>query len=81
MAAKWLTLSLSEHKSLARLHAQVCNTKKLDEKMSLLIKNSINDLKTYRGNADLALHQAEKSFDEVDKAYSEAIEVTLASKE
>ena len=76
LAAKWLKMSVSEHESLARFHAQVCEEKKIDEKMAFLIGNSVNFLITYRGNAELAINQAEKSFDEVEQA-TEAI---LASK-
>ena len=72
--------SLSEHKSLARFHAQVCESKEVDKKMAIKIGNSIQALKIYRGNSELASLRAEKSFDEVDEAYSEAIEVILASK-
>ena len=72
--------SLSEHKSLARFHAQVCESEEVDEKMAIKIGNSIQALKIYRGNSELASLRAEKSFDEVDEAYSEAIEVILASK-
>ena len=80
MAATLLEQSLSEHKSLVRFHAQVVETKEVDENMATKINNSIQALKIYRGNSELALFHAEKSFDEVDEAYSEAIEVTLASK-
>ena len=80
MAATLLEQSLSEHKSLARFHAQVVESKEVDEKMATKIGNSIQALKIYRENSELALFHAEKSFDEVDEAYSEAIEVTLASK-
>ena len=80
MAATVLEQSLSEHKSIARFHAQVVKTKEVDEKMALKIDNSIQVLKIYRDNAKLALLRAEKSFDEVDEAHSEAIEVILASK-
>ena len=69
-------MSVSEHESLARFHAQVCEEKKIDEKMSFLIGNSVNFLITYRGNAELTKNQAEKSYDEVEQA-TEAI---LASK-
>ena len=48
--------------------------------MAIKIGNSIQVLKIYRGNSELASLRAEKSFDEVDQAYSEAIEVILASK-
>ena len=48
--------------------------------MAIKIGNSIQALKIYRGNSELASLRAEKSFDEVDEAYSEAIEVILASK-
>jgi hypothetical protein len=80
LASKWLTLSLSEHESLSQFHAQVYESKELDEKMAFLISNSTNFLKTYRGNAELAIKQAEKSFDEVDQAKIEATEAILASK-
>ena len=80
MAATLLEKSLSEHKSIARFHAQVVESKEVDEKMATRIGNSIQALKIYRDNSELALFHAEKSFDEVDEAYSEAIEVTLASK-
>ena len=73
-------MSISQHKSLARFHAQVFEEKKLDEKMELLIGNSVNFLITYRGNAELAINQAEKKFDEVDQAKIEATEAILASK-
>ena len=77
LAAKWLKMSVSEHESLARFHAQVCEEKKIDEKMAFLIGNSVNFLITYRGNAELAINQAEKSFDEVDQAKIEANEAIL----
>ena len=80
MAATLLEKSLSEHKSLVRFHAQVVETKEVDENMATKINNSIQALKIYRDDSELALFHAEKSFDEVDEAYSEAIEVTLASK-
>ena len=80
MAATLLEKSLSEHKSLVRFHAQVVESKEVDEKMATKISNSIQALKIYRDDSELALFHAEKSFDEVDEAYSEAIEVTLASK-
>ena len=80
LAVKWLKMSISEHESLARFHAQVFEEKKLDEKMAFLIGNSVNFLITYRGNAELAINQAEKSFDEVDQAKIEATEAILASK-
>ena len=80
MAATALEQSLSEHKSLARFHAQVVKSKEVDEKMAVKIGNSIQVLKFYRGSSELALLQAEKSFEEVDQAHSEAIEVILASK-
>ena len=80
MAATLLEKSLSEHKSLVRFHAQVVESKEVDEKMATKIGNSIQALKIYRDDSELALFHAEKSFDEVDEAYSEAIEVTLASK-
>ena len=80
MAATLLEQSLSEHKSLARFHAQVVESKEVDEKMSVKIGNSLQALKIYRGNSELASLRAEKSFDEVDEAYSEALEVILASK-
>ena len=80
MAATLLEQSLSEHKSLARFHAQVVESKEVDEKMAVKIGNSIQVLKIYRGNSELALLWAEESFEEVDQAHSEAIEVILASK-
>ena len=80
MAATLLEQSLSEHKSLARFHAQVVESKEVDEKMAFKIGNSLQALKIYRGNSELASLRAEKSFDEVDEAYSEALEVILASK-
>ena len=80
MAATLLEQSLSEHKSLARFHAKVVESKEVDEKMSVKIGNSIQALKIYRDNSELASLRAEKSFDEVDEAYSEALEVILASK-
>ena len=80
MAATALEQSLSEHKSLARFHAQVVKSKEVDEKMAVKIGNSIQVLKFYRGSSELALLQAEKSFEEVEQAHSEAIEVILASK-
>ena len=73
-------MSISEHESLARFHAQVFEEKKLDEKMEFLIGYSVNFLITYRGNAELAINKAEKSFDEVDQAKIEATEAILASK-
>ena len=80
LAAKWLKMSVSEHESLARFHAQVWEEKKIDEKMAFLIGNSVNFLITYRGNAELAINQAEKSFDEVEQAKIKATEAILASK-
>ena len=78
LAAKWLKMSVSEHESLARFHAQVWEEKKIDEKMAFLIGNSENFLITYRGNAELAIYQAEKSLFEVHQA---KIEATEAKKE
>ena len=71
-------MSVSEHESLARFHAQVWEEKKIDEKMAFLIGNSENFLITYRGNAELAIYQAEKSLFEVHQA---KIEATEAKKE
>ena len=65
-------MSVSEHESLARFHAQVWEEKKIDEKMAFLIGNSENFLITYRGNAELAIYQAEKSLFEVVQARTEA---------
>ena len=73
-------MSVSEHESLAWFHAQVWEEKKIDEKMAFLIGNSVNFLITYQGNAELAINQAEKSFDEVEQAKNEATEAILASK-
>ena len=73
-------MSVSEHESLARFHAQVWEEKKIDEKMAFLIGNSENFLITYRGNAELAIYQAEKSLFEVVEAKNEATEAKLASK-
>ena len=73
-------MSVSEHESLARFHAQVWEEKKIDEKMAFLIGNSENFLITYRGNAELAIYQAEKSLFEVVQAKTEATEAKLASK-
>ena len=67
-------MSVSEHESLARFHAQVWEEKKIDEKMAFLIGNSENFLITYRGNAELAIYQAEKSLFEVVQARTEATE-------
>ena len=67
-------MSVSEHESLARFHAQVWGKKKIDEKMAFLIGNSENFLITYRGNAELAIYQAEKSLFEVVQARTEATE-------
>ena len=73
-------MSVSEHESLARFHAQVWEEKKIDEKMAFLIGKSENFLITYRGNAELAIYQAEKSLFEVSQAKIEATEAKLASK-
>ena len=67
-------MSVSEHESLARFHAQVWEEKKIDEKMAFLIGKSENFLITYRGNAELAIYQAEKSLFEVVQARTEATE-------
>ena len=73
-------MSVSEHESLARFHAQVWEEKKIDEKMASLIGNSESFLITYRGNAELAIYQAEKSLFEVSQAKIEATEAKIASK-
>ena len=48
--------------------------------MAFLIGNSESFLITYRGNAELAIYQAEKSLFEVSQAKIEAKEAKIASK-
>ena len=74
-------MSVSEHESLARFHAQVWEEKKIDEKMASLIGNSESFLITYRGNAELAIYQAEKSLFEVSQAKIEATEAKIEATE
>ena len=74
-------MSVSEHESLAWFHAQVWEEKKIDEKMASLIGNSESFLITYRGNAELAIYQAEKSLFEVSQAKIEAAEAKIEAAE
>ena len=50
-----LEASFLRHKSLARLHAEVCQTKKLGLKTAVLIGQTMAQQKSYRSKADSTL--------------------------